>query len=181
MLIVPSQFTDYIRENLHLPVVRHAGDTNTSIETTAPKYLVDAYCGSGLFTVACGQGLEGAIGVDVDGHSIASARQNATMNNIENATFIVGKAEAIFAKIDFPGTETSLIIDPPRKGCDKAFLDQLLEFGPKRVVYVSCNVHTQARDIGYIAGRYRIDSIKAFDFFPQTHHVEGVVVLTKLD
>lgn len=108
------------------------------------------------------------------------------MNNIKNATFIVGNAEAIFAKIDFPGAETSLIIDPPRKGCDKVFLDQLLDFSPKRVVYVSCNVHTQARDIGYIlkdkrGASYKVDSIKGFDFFPQTHHVEGVVVLTKAD
>lgn len=65
-----------------------------------------------------------------------------------------------------------MIIDPPRKGSDKAFLDQLLELAPKRIVYVSCNVHTQARDLGYLlqeerAAGYRIDSIRGFDFFPQ--------------
>lgn len=152
----------------------------------APKYLVDAYCGSGLFTVACGQGLEKAIGVDIDESSIISARKNAFMNNIENATFVVGEAEAIFENIKFPGAETSLIIDPPRKGCGRVFLNQLLNFAPKRIVYVSCNVHTQARDIGYILkdpkGRgYTVDSIKGFDFFPQTHHVEGVAVLTRAD
>lgn len=108
------------------------------------------------------------------------------MNNIKNASFIDGNAENIFAKIKFPGSETSLIIDPPRKGCDKAFLDQLLELQPKRVVYISCNVHTQARDIGYLLNEkrgegYKVDSIRGFDFFPQTHHVEGVAVLTKID
>lgn len=121
--------------------------------------------------------------MDIAADSIAYASSNAAANNINNARFITGNAERIFESIDFPGAETSVIIDPPRKGCDKLFLDQLLQFKPKRVVYVSCNVHTQARDLGYIlnggGSGYRVDEIRGFDFFPQTHHVEGVAVLTR--
>jgi len=81
-----------------------------------------------------------------------------------------------------------VVIDPPRKGCDESFLTQLLKFGPKRVVYVSCNVHTQARDVGVLVrgienggARYKIESLRGFDFFPQTGHVEGVAVLSRIE
>lgn len=83
-----------------------------------------------------------------------------------------------------------VIIDPPRKGCDERFLKQLVEFGASRVVYVSCNVHTQARDVGWVVkttaeekergerkGRYVLESLRGFDLFPQTAHVESVAVL----
>ena len=79
------------------------------------------------------------------------------------------------------------MIDPPRKGCDADFLRQLLEFRPRRLVYVSCNGHTQARDVGVLVegrghgARYEIESIRGFDFFPQTHHVESVAVLQRVD
>ncbi|KAG0642413.1 S-adenosyl-L-methionine-dependent methyltransferase [Tuber brumale] len=125
-------------------------DGTRTTTSTPPKYLVDAYCGSGLFTILCGKDLTSVIGVDMAADSVAYASSNTSANNIQNARFISGNAETIFESIDFPGTETSVIIDPPRKGCDKLFLDQLLEFKPKRVVYVSCDVHTQARDLGYI-------------------------------
>ncbi|KAF8533184.1 S-adenosyl-L-methionine-dependent methyltransferase [Trichophaea hybrida] len=174
--ILPT-FTSYIRNNLSL-VVPTDGASKEPL-----RYLVDAYCGSGLFTVTCGSSVLKAIGVDISADSITYASRNAVANNITNASFIAGNAEKIFADIDFPGAETSCIIDPPRKGCDHLFLDQLLEFNPKKIVYVSCNVHTQARDVDYILKKekgkgYKVDSIRGFDFFPQTHHVESVVVLT---
>ena len=81
-----------------------------------------------------------------------------------------------------------MVLDPPRKGCDADFLGQLLRFGPRRVVYVSCNVHTQARDVGVLVrgeggdgARYALESLVGFDFFPQTGHVEGVAVLNRVD
>ena len=95
----------------------------------------------------------------------------------------------------FPPNETVVVIDPPRKGCDPDFLRQLLNYAPKRVVYVSCNVHTQARDVGFLVEgmiretpygirqgakvRYEIESLRGFDFFPQTSHVEGVAFLDR--
>jgi tRNA (uracil-5-)-methyltransferase len=177
--ILPT-FTAYIRNNLSLP----AGSEGASTEP--PKCLVDAYCGSGLFTVTCGSSVQKAIGVDISNDSINYASHNAKENGVTNASFIAGNAEKIFKGIDFLGAETSCIIDPPRKGCDKLFLDQLMAFKPKRIVYVSCNVHTQARDMEYIlkheiGKKYKVDSIRGFDFFPQTHHVESVAVLTLTD
>lgn len=135
-------------------------------------YLIDAYCGSGLFSICCGDMFSEILGVDISPQSIESATKNALDNGIPNATFIAGKAEALFADVKFPPEQTSVVIDPPRKGCDELFLSQLVELSPKRIVYISCNVHTMARDIGWIlshgSGRfYAIDSAGGFDFFPQ--------------
>ncbi|KAK9472334.1 S-adenosyl-L-methionine-dependent methyltransferase [Dipodascopsis tothii] len=169
--------TSYVRDNLALP----AGG-----KAVPPKYLVDAYCGSGLFSITCSPGVDKVVGVEIAADSVRHAVTNARANNITNAEFIVGDANVIFAQIEFPPAETSIILDPPRKGCDHKFLDQLLAFLPRRIVYISCNVHTQARDLGYLLNhpvgtRYAIDSIRGFDFFPQTHHVESVAVLTLAD
>ncbi|EEB09524.2 tRNA methyltransferase Trm2 [Schizosaccharomyces japonicus yFS275] len=150
----------------------------------APKYLVDAYCGSGLFSITCSEGFQSVIGVEISSDSVAYAKTNAEANGIKNAEYLVGEAEKIFAKIETPAAETAMIIDPPRKGCDTAFLDQLLTYSPARVVYISCNVHTQARDISYILNHelgkdYKINDVRGFDLFPQSHHVESVLTFTK--
>jgi tRNA (uracil-5-)-methyltransferase len=92
--------------------------------------------------------------------------------------FRAGHAEKIFEVVqDFPPDDTVIVIDPPRKGCDDAFISQLLKFGARTIVYVSCNVHTQARDVGKIINSelgYALESIRGFDLFPQTAHVESV-------
>lgn len=95
-------------------------------------------------------------------------------------------APELFKSVEFPHDKTVVVIDPPRKGCDESFLNQLLKFAPRRVVYVSCNVHTQARDVGVLVMgkdgvKYEIESLRGFDFFPQTGHVEGVAVLNRVD
>lgn len=173
--ILPK-FTAYIRDHIL---------SKTEQQNTAPiKYLIDAYCGSGLFTVTLSSLFSSSMGIDVAEGSIESARTNATRNGVSNASFMAADASALFKEVKYPPGETVVIIDPPRKGCDDVFLQQLLHYGPKRVVYVSCNVHTQARDIGILVdgnqeARYEIESIRGFDFFPQTGHVEGVAVLTK--
>ena len=180
-----SPFTHYIREQI-LP----KSEDNTKI-----SYLVDAYCGSGLFTITLSSLFKRSIGIDISAGSIKFASENAKLNNLPEtqATFMEADAAKIFDKIDFPATETVVVIDPPRKGCDQNFLSQLLRFGPQRVVYVSCNVHTQARDVGVLVngmeeidagfgsgnGAYEIENLRGFDFFPQTGHVEGVAVLRK--
>ena len=88
--------------------------------------------------------------------------------------------EAIFAEVDFPANETAVVIDPPRKGCDKVFLDQLFAFGPARVVYVSCNPATQIRDLAeFDKAGYVVEEVQPFDLFPQTKHLECVAVLRK--
>lgn len=172
-LILPI-VTEYVKNNLQIP---GSGEDDEN-------YLVDAYCGSGLFSITCLSGVSRVIGVEVSADSVKFAERNAKTNKIENAKFIVGKAEEIFKNIDTPANRTSVILDPPRKGCDDVFLNQLSEYHPAKIVYISCNVHSQARDVEWFihntkfGGDYKVESVRGFDFFPQTHHVESVAVLS---
>ena len=132
-------------------------------------------------------------GIELSAEGIRASRANATLNNIpeEKISFIEGDAANIFATVqDFPRDRTVLIIDPPRKGSDERFINQLIQFACQTVVYVSCNVHTQARDVGMIlrkseaemqGKKYVLESVRGFDLFPQTAHVESVAVLRLVD
>ncbi|CAI8309465.1 MAG: 23S rRNA (uracil-C(5))-methyltransferase RlmCD [Opitutia bacterium UBA7350] len=143
------------------------------------RYLVDAYCGVGLFALSLARDFESVAGVEISQASVLWAQANARISGIENARFLIGKAEAIFHGLDFPSKETALVIDPPRKGCDAGFCEQLLDYAPARLVYVSCDPATQARDIqSFVAGGYRITKIQPFDLFPHTRHIENVVSLS---
>jgi tRNA (uracil-5-)-methyltransferase len=175
--ILPK-FTAYVRNNI-IPKGKAEKEASEPIE-----YLIDAYCGSGLFTITLSSIFKSSMGIDIAGASIVSAKENASANNVANAAFITADASKLFEQVKYPPERTAVIIDPPRKGCDDAFLQQLLKFGPRRVVYVSCNVHTQARDVGVLVEgvgncRYEIESLQGFDFFPQTGHVEGVAILSR--
>ncbi|TRX89848.1 hypothetical protein FHL15_009281 [Xylaria flabelliformis] len=187
-------FTDYIRQHI-LPARR----------PESIKYLIDAYSGSGLFTITLSSLFQRSTGIDISDRSIEFARTNAEANNLSEsqANFIAADAGQLFHSVRYDPDETVVVLDPPRKGCDADFLAQLLRFGPRRVVYVSCNVHTQARDVGLLVRgetgsstssaadasnkvnekgtRYEIESLRGFDFFPQTGHVEGVAVLNRID
>jgi tRNA/tmRNA/rRNA uracil-C5-methylase (TrmA/RlmC/RlmD family) len=144
------------------------------------KYLVDAYCGSGLFALTLAKHFEKVAGVEVSETSCEWARRNAESNGIANAKFLTASAEAIFAQIDFPATEAAVVIDPPRKGCTPEFLSQLIGFGPARVVYVSCDPATQVRDLKQLTeGGYRLEDVQPFDLFPHTRHLECVMTLVK--
>ncbi len=144
------------------------------------EYLIDAYCGSGLFALAAAGRFTRVAGIEVSETSVAFARENAAANGIANATFRAGDAAAIFARIDFPPAETAVIIDPPRKGCDEAFLQQLFAFGPRTVVYVSCDPATQMRDLRqFLAAGYATAAVQPFDLFPQTRHLECVITLER--
>jgi len=144
------------------------------------KYLVDAYCGSGLFALTLAASFDKVAGVEVSETSCEWARKNAVANGIENATFLTASAEHIFDEIAFPAAETAVVIDPPRKGSTPEFLDQLIRFGPKRVVYVSCNPATQVRDLKQLdeAG-YALVDVQPFDLFPHTRHLECIMTLEK--
>lgn len=131
-----------------------------------PMYLVDTYCGAGLFSICLHERFDKVAGIEISEQSIQYAKHNVKLNGLDEnkITFRVGKSEAIFDVVkDLPPANTSVIIDPPRKGCDDAFINQLKEFKPHRVVYVSCNVHTQARDVGKLCaedGPYSIESLR---------------------
>jgi len=109
-------------------------------------YLVDAYCGSGLFSLCLAHKFKQVAGVEVSETAADWARRNAELNKIDNATFLAASAEAIFEDITFPANETAVVIDPPRKGCNREFLDQLFAYGQSKVVYVSCNPATRQHD-----------------------------------
>lgn len=144
------------------------------------RFLVDAYCGSGLFALTAAAAFARVAGVEISETSVAFARQNAEANGITNAVFQAGEAATIFAGLDFPADETAVVIDPPRKGCDESFLRQLLAFGPHAVVYVSCDPATQMRDLRhFLAAGYELGAVQPFDLFPQTRHLECVVTLRR--
>ncbi|MFT3868678.1 MAG: class I SAM-dependent RNA methyltransferase [Nibricoccus sp.] len=162
--ILPA-FTGYVREQA---------------AASGARFLVDAYCGSGLFALTAAKSFERVAGIEISESSVAFARENAVANGILNATFQAGDASAIFAGLTFPATETVVIIDPPRKGCDESFLNQLFAFGPRAVVYVSCDPATQMRDLKlFTAAGYELTAVQPFDLFPQTRHLECVATLRK--
>jgi tRNA (uracil-5-)-methyltransferase len=176
--------TKYIKENILGP----------DAESSSPiKNMIDAYCGSGFFTITLSSMFNQSVGIDISQQSIDFASKNARLNNLpeDSVRFIAGDANALFDTLDkkkFPADETAMVIDPSRKGCDEPFISHLMDYGPKRLCYVSCNVHTQARDVGWLvgglgdrAGMYEIESVRGFDFFPQTSHVEGVAFLRRVD
>jgi 23S rRNA (uracil1939-C5)-methyltransferase/tRNA (uracil-5-)-methyltransferase len=144
------------------------------------RFLVDAYCGSGLLGLAAAPTFERVIGVEVSESAVKWARANAARNGRENCAFIAADATAVFATIPFPGADAAVIVDPPRKGCSDDFLRQLVAFAPRTIVYVSCNPETQARDLKTLrAAGYRCLRLVPFDMFPQTRHVEAVATLVR--
>src|SRR5581483_3190427 len=144
------------------------------------RFLVDAYCGSGLFALTAAGAFERVAGVEISETSVAFARENAAANGIANAAFQAGEAATVFAGADFPPAETAVVIDPPRKGCDENYLRQLLAFGPRAVVYVSCDPATQMRDLKhFLAAGYTLRAVQPFDLFPQTRHLECVITLQR--
>jgi tRNA/tmRNA/rRNA uracil-C5-methylase (TrmA/RlmC/RlmD family) len=162
--ILPA-FTGYVREQA---------------AATGARFLVDAYCGSGLFALSCAPAFERVAGVELSATSVKFATENAAANGITNATFLAGDAGQIFAGLTFPSADTAVVIDPPRKGCDEAFLAQLFAYGPRAVVYVSCDPATQMRDLkGFLTAGYKLTAVQPFDLFPQTRHLECVITLVK--
>ena len=144
------------------------------------RFLVDAYCGSGLFCLTAARAFEHATGIEINEASIRWAKENAVSNGLTNCTLVGGDAAAIFAQVTYPAANTAVVIDPPRKGSDELFLRQLVAFGPRTVVYVSCNPATQMRDLTVLlAAGYTLRDVQPFDLFPQTKHLECVVTLAK--
>lgn len=144
------------------------------------KYLVDAYCGAGLFGLCLAERFTKVMGVEVNEAGAKWAANNVSLNGFDNVSILQADAEAIFEKIDTPAEETAVVIDPPRKGCTPEFLAQLVEYAPERVVYVSCDPATQVRDYKILReSGYVLEEVQPFDLFPHTRHVECVMVLVK--
>jgi 23S rRNA (uracil1939-C5)-methyltransferase len=153
------------------------------VETSAlsgRETVLDAYCGSGLFSLFLAPKARRVYGIEMDGEAIHCARRNHRQAGLPNAAFIRGDAGEILLK-DFVETQRHvdvLILDPPRTGCDPALLSGLVKLKPARIVYISCNPATQARDIRHLLDHgFTLISLKPYDMFPQTAHIEVVALL----
>ena len=148
---------------------------------TGNELVYDLYTGTGTIAQFVAKQAKRVIGIEVIPDAIAAAKENAKLNNIENVKFYVGDMKTIF-NIDFinaHGQPDVIITDPPRDGMHKDVVQQLLNIAASKIVYVSCNSATQARDLALMDAKYKVTKIQAVDMFPQTHHVENVVLLEK--
>ncbi len=150
---------------------------------TGEETVWDLYCGIGTISLFMAQCAKEVHGVEIVPQAIEDARKNAERNHIENATFYVGKAEEVLPRLyeEEHIFADVICVDPPRKGCDEACLNTIIKMAPKRIVYVSCDSATLARDLKYLCENgYEIRKVRAVDQFGQTVHVETVCLLSKL-
>ncbi|WP_284036827.1 23S rRNA (uracil(1939)-C(5))-methyltransferase RlmD [Neobacillus sp. 114] len=141
--------------------------------------VIDAYCGIGTISLFLAQKARKVFGVEVVPEAIEDARSNAALNGMTNAEFAVGEAEVVIPKWYKEGNKAVvLVVDPPRKGCDEALLQTIIDMKPRKVVYVSCNPATLARDLRILEdGGYKTLEVQPVDMFPMTTHVECVAQL----
>lgn len=150
-------------------------------EITKEDTVFDLYCGIGTISLAAAKYAGKVIGVEINEESVLQAKKNAKINGLLNAEFYCGDAGAVTAQLYQQGKKADVIIvDPPRKGCSMDLLELIIKLGPRRVVYVSCNPATLARDLKFLEENgYKTKSARAVDMFPGTCHVESVAVLVK--
>ncbi len=143
------------------------------------EVLVDAYCGIGTFTLPLAQRVRQAIGLEVQPTSVEQAQLNAQLNGIGNVIFKAGAVETLLPQLGI--APDVVLLDPPRKGCDRSVIETLLQTKPGRIVYVSCKPATLARDLKLLCqtGSYQLTHIQPADFFPQTSHVECAAFLVR--
>ncbi|CCQ49836.1 23S rRNA (uracil(1939)-C(5))-methyltransferase RlmD [Crocosphaera watsonii] len=147
------------------------------LSLTVEKTLIDAYCGVGTFTLPLAQKVAQAVGIENNQNSITQAENNAKINGIDNVKFYTGNVENILPFLNiFPDI---VVLDPPRKGCDRSVIDTLRKINPPLIIYISCQPSTLARDLKKLCQEdlYKVESIQPIDFFPQTPHVESMAVI----
>jgi len=147
------------------------------------RHLIDLYCGVGFFGIEAADVVESFVGVEYDQLAIKAARQNAALRKITNGEFVAAKVEVILPELlqKFTPEKTSVILDPPRKGCWPETLELLRQTRPAQVIYVSCHPATMARDLNILCadGVFELVRVQPLDMFPQTQHVECVADLRR--
>ena len=140
--------------------------------------VLDAYCGIGTISLCASKYCKKITGVEIVKEAIVDAKKNAKLNNITNAEFLLGDAGEVFERLSAQGEKYSTVfVDPPRKGLDQKFVDTLLRLEPEKIVYVSCDPETLARDVKLLSVKYNIEAVQPVDMFPMTFHVETVACL----
>ena len=147
-----------------------------ALNLTGTEVLLDAYAGVGTFAILLAPYARKVIAIEESAAAVADAKINA--EHMDNIEFILGKTEEVLGDLD--NVPDAVVLDPPRAGCQSGAIDSLIHLSPENVVYVSCDPDTLARDLKMLCrGSYAIDSIQPIDMFPQTHHVENIVILKK--
>ena len=143
--------------------------------------VFDIYCGIGTISLFLAQKAKKVYGIEIVEEAIKDAKRNAQINNLDNVEFYVGKAEEVVPKMYKQGKRANVVVvDPPRKGCDEKVLDTIISMQPDRVVYVSCNPSTLARDLNYLDERgYKCLEVQPVDMFPHSVHIENVALIVK--
>ena len=143
--------------------------------------VFDIYCGIGTISLFLAQKAKKVYGIEIVEEAIKDAKRNAEINNLNNVEFYVGKAEEVVPRMYKEGKKANVVVvDPPRKGCDEKVLDTIISMQPDRVVYVSCNPSTLARDLNYLNERgYECKEVQPVDMFPHSVHIENVALIVK--
>ena len=143
--------------------------------------VFDIYCGIGTISLFLAQRAKKVYGIEIVEEAIKDAKRNAEINNLDNVEFYVGKAEDVVPKMYKQGKRANVVVvDPPRKGCDEKVLDTIVSMQPDRVVYVSCNPSTLARDLAYLNEKgYKSIEVQPVDMFPHSVHIENVALIVK--
>ena len=152
---------------------------------TGNEVVWDLYCGIGTISLFLAKNAKKVYGVEIVPQAIEDAKKNAEINNIENAEFFVGAAEEIlpqkYKESNGQMKAQVIVVDPPRKGCDEKLLETIVKMEPERIVYVSCDPATLARDLKYLEGKeYKVEKVRACDMFGHSVHVETVVLMSKV-
>lgn len=150
---------------------------------TGNETVFDAYCGTGTISLFLSQKAKKVYGVEIVEEAVKNARINAVENGIHNVEFVTGKSEEVIPQLIKRGVKADVVVvDPPRKGCDKALLQSIASMVPRTIVYVSCDPATLARDLAILRQlEYMAAKVQPVDMFAQTGHVESVVLITKKD
>lgn len=150
-------------------------------DLTGNELVYDLYTGTGTIAQFVAKKAGKVVGIEAVPDAISAAKENAALNGIDNCDFFAGDMRKVFTEtfIDTHGKPEVIITDPPREGMHADVVSQILKIAPERIVYVSCNSATQARDLALMKDDYTITRVQAVDMFPQTHHVENVVLLER--
>ncbi len=143
--------------------------------------LYDLYTGTGTIANFCARHCRRVVGIEYVPEAIEDAKANSLANGIGNTAFYAGDMKEVLddAFVEANGRPDAVILDPPRAGVDAPVIDVILRAAPERIVYVSCNPATQARDLALLDDAYRVEAVQPVDMFPHTHHVENVVKLVR--
>lgn len=140
--------------------------------------VLDTYCGIGTIGLIASKNVDEIIGVEIVKEAIKDAKNNAQINNITNANFVLGDASDFMVDLAKTSEKMDVVfVDPPRKGCDEKFLSSIMKLAPKKIVYISCNPSTLARDLGILKNKYNVIEIQPVDMFPHTYHIETIALL----